>query len=50
MATAVLWLCLLPLVASSALEDAANTFAHPAPYSGMFSSQILLKAKYLSTV
>jgi hypothetical protein len=50
MATYVLWLCLLPLVASSALEDAANTFGRPAPYSGMFSFQILLEAKYLLTV
>jgi hypothetical protein len=47
MATAVLWLCLLPLVACSALEDVAKASA---PNSGKFSSPKILKANYLSTV
>jgi hypothetical protein len=47
MTTAVLWLCLLPLVACSALEDTAKIST---PISGKFSYRILLKAKYLSTV
>jgi hypothetical protein len=47
MATTMLWLCLLPLVACSALEDAEKTSESS---SGKLDFRILLKAKYMPTV